>query len=129
MRRRAPQRKMRLRQLLKAKLHHARVTYANPDYVGSIELGQDLMAATGLEDGELVHVWAVDHTARVVTYAFAGPEGVVGLNGGVAHQFREGDRVVIAAFDLSDEPVVPKIKLLDEDNRIVRDMTPFSVVG
>lgn len=120
---------MRLKQLLKAKLHHARVTYANPDYVGSIELGHDLMEAVGIEDGELVHVWAVDHTARVQTYAFAGPERVVGLNGGVAHQFSAGDRIVIAAFDLTDEPVVPRIKLLDEDNRIVRDMTPFSVVG
>lgn len=120
---------MRLSQLLKAKLHHARVTYANPDYVGSIELGRELMEAVGLEDGELVHVWAVDHEARIQTYVFSGPEGTVGLNGGAAHHFQAGDRVVIAAFDLADEPIVPKLKLLDEQNRIVRDLSPFSVVG
>jgi aspartate 1-decarboxylase len=120
---------MRLSQLLKAKLHHARVTYANPEYVGSIEIGADLMERVGLQDGELVHVWAVDHESRIQTYAFAGPDGVIGLNGGAAHFFRSGDRVIIAAFDLTDEAIVPKIVLLDEENRIVRDMTPFSVVG
>src|SRR4051812_41821488 len=120
---------MRLSQLLKAKLHHARVTYANPEYVGSIEIGADLMERVGLQDGEMVHVWAVDHESRIQTYAFAGPNGVVGLNGGAAHFFRAGDRVIIAAFDLTDEAIVPKVVLLDEDNRVIRDMTPFSVVG
>jgi len=120
---------MRLSQLLKAKLHHARVTYANPDYVGSIEVDGRLMERVGLQDGELVHIWAVDHTARIQTYVFAGPPGVVGLNGGAAHFFRAGDRVIIAAFDLTDEAIVPKIVLLGENNEVVRDLTPFSVVG
>ena len=120
---------MRLSQLLKAKLHHARVTYANPEYVGSIELGANLMEAVGLMDGELVHVWSVDGTSRIQTYCFAGPDGACGLNGGAARFFRAGERVVIAAFDLTDEPIIPRVVLLDEDNRVVRDMTPFSIIG
>lgn len=120
---------MRLSQFLKAKLHHARVTYANPDYVGSIEVDGRLMERVGLRDGELVHVWAVDHTSRIQTYIFAGPPGVIGLNGGAAHFFKSGDRVIIAAFDLSDEPIEPKMLLLGEHNEVVREMTPFSVVG
>jgi len=120
---------MRLSQLLKAKLHHARVTYANPDYVGSIEIDADLMERVGLQDGELVHVWAVDTKERIITYCFAGPSGVIGLNGGAAHFFKAGDKVIIAAFDLTDEPIIPKMVLLDDENGIVRDMTPFSVVG
>lgn len=120
---------MRLSQLLKAKLHHGCVTYANPDYVGSIEIGHELMDAIGLQDGELVHVWAVNQPARIQTYAFRGPRGQIGLNGGAAQFFKPGDRVVIAAFDLSDEPVIPKVVLLNEQNEIVRDMTPFSVIG
>ena len=120
---------MRLSQLLKAKLHHAHVTYANPEYVGSIEVDADLMRAIGLQDGELVHVWAVDHESRIQTYVFSGPKGVIGLNGGAAHFFRKGDRVIIAAFDLSDQPIIPKMLLLNEKNEIVRDMTPFHVVG
>ena len=120
---------MRLNQLLKAKLHHARVTYANPEYVGSIEIGAELMERVGIEDGELVHVWAVDHKARIETYAFRGPTGVIGLNGGAAHHYQAGDRVVIAAFTLSDEPVEPIVVLLDEENKVVRDMSPYCTVG
>lgn len=120
---------MRLSQLLKSKLHHAHVTYANPDYVGSIEIDGELMDRVGLLDGELVHVWAVDHDARIQTYVFRGPSGAVGLNGGAARFFQEGDRVIIAAFALSDEPITPKMLLLDSQNKVVRDMTPYSVVG
>ncbi len=120
---------MRLSQLLKAKLHHARVSYANPDYVGSIEIDGRLMERVGIRDGELVHVWAVDHTSRIQTYAFAGPPGIIGINGGAAHFFKAGDRVIIAAFDLSDEAIIPTMVLLDEDNTVVRDMTPYCVVG
>lgn len=120
---------MRLNQLLKSKLHHATVTYANPDYVGSIEIDANLMDRVGIMDGELVHVWAVDHTSRIQTYAFAGPRGVVGINGGAAHHFRPGDKVVIAAFTLSDEPVDPQMVLCGENNEVVREMVPYSVVG
>ena len=120
---------MRLAQLLKAKIHHATITYANPDYVGSIEIGREIMDAVGLVDGELVHIWAVDHLSRITTYAFAGPSGTIGMNGGAALHFKTGDRLIIAAFDLSDEPIVPRMILLGEGNSIVRDMTPFSVVG
>lgn len=120
---------MRLSQLLKAKIHHGHVTYANPDYVGSIEVDHELMARIGLQDGELVKVWAVDHTARIETYIFGGPRNVIGLNGGAAHFFKAGDRIIIAAFDLSDEPIIPKMVLLNEHNQVVRDMTPYSIVG
>lgn len=120
---------MRLSQLLKSKLHHARVTYANPEYVGSIEIDADLMKAVGLVDGELVHVWGVDHTSRIETYCFAGPKGTVGLNGGAAHFFKPGDRIIVAAFALADEPITPQVVLLDDHNAIVRDMTPFTVHG
>ncbi len=120
---------MRLSQLLKAKLHHARITYCNPDYVGSIEIGQELMDAVGIQDGELVHIWSVPGTSRITTYAFGGPKGTIGINGGAAHFFSSGEKVIIAAFDLSDEAIIPKVILLGENNEIVRDMTPFSVIG
>jgi aspartate 1-decarboxylase len=120
---------MQLKSLLKSKLHHGRVTYANPDYIGSIEIDADLMSAVGIQDGELVHIWAVDHKSRIQTYAFGGPKGVIGLNGGAALYFEKGDRIIIAAFTLSDEVITPKVVLLDESNAILRDLTPFSVIG
>ena len=120
---------MRLNQLLKSKLHHAHVTYSNPEYVGSIELGGELMDEVGLMDGEFVYVWAVDHSARIETYCFRGPSGTVGLNGGAAHFFKKGDRVIIASFCLTDQPVTPKMVLLDAENTIVRHLKPFDVHG
>jgi aspartate 1-decarboxylase len=120
---------MQLVQLLKAKLHHAHVSYANPDYVGSIEIDGDLLKRVGILDGEMVQIWAVDRASRIATYAFSGPPGVIGLNGGAAHFFQKGDRLVIAAFTWTDEPVVPKLLLLDENNAVVREMEPFRVDG
>lgn len=120
---------MLLKQLLKSKIHQARVTYSNPEYVGSIEVDGDVLRRVGIEDGELVHVWAVDHTSRIQTYAFSGPKGVVGMNGGAAHFFTPGDRIVIAAFAMSDEKIVPKVVILDEENSVVRELEPFTVLG
>jgi aspartate 1-decarboxylase len=120
---------MRLLQLLKSKLHHARVTYANPDYIGSIEIDGEIMDRVGILDGEMVQIWAVDHTSRLNTYAFRGPKGVIGLNGGAARYFNAGDRLIICAFTWTDEVIVPKMVLLDENNNIVRDMEPFSTHG
>lgn len=87
------------------------------------------MEQVGIIDGELVHIWAVDHDARIITYAFGGSRGSIGLNGGAAHFFRAGDRIIIAAFDLSDEPITPTVLLLNEQNEVVRDMTPFTILG
>lgn len=120
---------MQLLQLLKSKLHHARITYANPDYVGSIEIGAELMDKVGIQDGEMVHIWSVDHSARISTYAFRGPRGTIGLNGGAARLFRTGDRVVIAAFTWTDEEIEPRMVVLNEQNEVIRDLVPFSIVG
>lgn len=120
---------MFLSQLLKSKIHHARVSYANPEYVGSIEIDRKIMEHVGLQDGELVHVWSVDHLSRIETYVFGGPAGVVGINGGAAHHFKADDRIIVAAFALTDESIIPKMVLLGENNEIVSNMTPFSVTG
>lgn len=120
---------MRLHTLLKAKLHHGRITYSNPNYIGSVEIDAELMKRAGILDGEMVHIWAVDHTARIQTYAFGGPKGVIGLNGGAAYQFKTHDRVIISAYAITDEEVEPQIFLLDEENRIIRDLSPHSVLG
>ena len=110
---------MQLMQLLKGKLHHARVTHCQPEYKGSIGISPDLMEAAGIIEGEQVHVWAVDHKARIVTYAIpADEDGVIALKGGAARHFRVGDRVVIAAFVLSDSPVAPKVAVLNKRNGI-----------
>jgi len=110
---------MQLLSILKSKIHRATVTEANVDYVGSIALDRDLMDRTGIRQNERVHVWNVTTGARVETYAIeAQPgSGVVALNGAAAHRFQPGDVVIVAAFCWTDEPLDPKMILVDEQNR------------
>ncbi len=115
---------MRLRQMLKSKIHRATVTEADVNYVGSITLDSELLERVDLWPGELVHVWNVTNGERLETYAIAGEpgSGVVCMNGPAAHRIRPGDVVIVAAFALSDEPVTAKQILVDDRNRYLRDL-------
>jgi aspartate 1-decarboxylase len=115
---------MQLLSLLKSKIHRATVTDANVDYVGSIAMDRDLMVRTNIRQNERVHVWNVTTGARVETYAIEAEEGsgVIALNGAAAHRFRPGDIVIIAAFCWTDEPLQPKMILVDGQNRFVSNL-------
>jgi aspartate 1-decarboxylase len=115
---------MRLRQLLKSKIHRATVTEANVDYVGSITIDQDLLERVDIWEGELVHVWNVDNGERFETYALLGNRGsgIVCVNGAAAHKVRVGDRVIVTAFALTEEKIVPKMILVDERNSWVSSL-------
>ncbi len=115
---------MKLRIVCKSKIHHAVVTGADVDYIGSIGIDHALLARTGIVAGEQVAVWNVTTGHRIETYAIPLPEGSgeVVVNGAAAHHFRRGDRVIVAAFYLTDEPVIPRMIVVDERNRFVRDL-------
>ena len=115
---------MRLLTLLKSKIHRATVTDADVNYVGSITIDQDLIERTGLVPGELVHVWNVDNGQRFETYVIPGEpgSGQIVVNGAAAHRVHVGHKVIIAAFVLTDEPVTPKVILVDDHNRYVEDL-------
>src|SRR6187551_1260445 len=106
---------MKLRVLCKSKIHHAVVTSADIDYVGSIGLDESLMRLTDIVHGEQVAVWNVSNGQRIETYAIPLPEGSgqVVVNGAAARLFSAGDQVIIVAFCLSDEPVIPQMILVD----------------
>jgi len=111
---------VKLLTICKGKIHRASVTACEVDYVGSVTVDQDLLDAAGIIDGELVHVWNVSNGKRLETYAINGPRGsgVICLNGAAAHRCNVGDKVIIAAFCLTDEPVHRKVVLVDDNNRI-----------
>ena len=75
-----------MRQVLRSKIHRATVTEANPDYVGSITIDQELMESVGLWPGEKVLVASVDTGQRLETYTLKGDSGsgVICLNGAAA---------------------------------------------
>ena len=93
------------RQMLKSKIHRAKITDCDVDYVGSITLDPDLMRQADMLVNEQVHVWDIDNGARFVTYAIEGEQGsgTVQANGAAARLVRPGDRVIIASFGAYDE--------------------------
>ena len=115
---------MRLLNLCKSKIHRATVTCTDIDYVGSITIDQDLMDACGLIDGEYVHVWNVHNGERFETYAIPGPRGSgdICVNGAAARRCEPGDKVIVVAFVLSDEPVTRQVVIVDEKNRITQQL-------
>ena len=113
-----------MRTFLRAKIHKAKVTEANLEYVGSVTIDQDLLERVGIAEYEKVLI--VDNTngARLETYALAGDpgSGVVCINGAAAHLVNAGDEVIIMAFELSDTPITPRAILVDPENRFVREL-------
>jgi aspartate 1-decarboxylase len=113
---------MKLLTFCKSKIHRATVTACELDYVGSITIDGDLMEAAGMLDGELVHVWNIDNGERLETYAIPGQRGSgeICLNGAAARRCGVGDKVIIVAFVLTDEPITRQVVLVDENNRITK---------
>ncbi len=107
-----------MRFLLRSKIHRAKVTEANLDYVGSVTIDKNLIEKTGLMEGERVLLTSVTSGARLETYVIAGKEGsgVLCMNGPTAHLIKVGEIVVIMGFELADKPIKPKIILVDENN-------------
>ena len=108
--------------LLKSKIHRACVKVADVDYEGSIEIPSDLMEAAGLWEGERVLVTSASKGGRLETYAQAGPEGTgkIIMNGGAAHIIKAGERITIMSFAVSENPVLPKKIVCNEENEIIR---------
>jgi aspartate 1-decarboxylase len=112
------------RQMLKSKIHRATVTDCDVEYVGSITIDTELMAAADLIANEQVHVWNIDSGSRFVTYAIEGEpgSGTIQVNGAAAHLTRPGHRVIIASFGAYDEAdleaYAPRVVHVGEDNSI-----------
>jgi aspartate 1-decarboxylase len=111
--------------VLKAKLHHARVTETNVDYEGSLALDEELMQAADLRAFERVDVYNVSNGERFSTYLIKSDPGSkkVGVYGAAAHKARTGDKLIVASYVILDEEEIdffmPKILLLDADNNII----------
>ena len=113
-----------MRALLRSKIHKATVTDANVNYIGSITIDMDLVDRTGLWIGEKVLVVSITSGARLETYVMRGERnsGVICVNGAAAHLITKGEEVIILGFELTDQPLKPRIILVDKANRYVRNL-------
>jgi aspartate 1-decarboxylase len=120
-------------ELLKSKIHRARITGKNLHYEGSLTLDPELMEAAGLMSYEKVQVVNVNNGSRLETYVIPGQRGSgeVVLNGAAARWGETGDLVIILAYAQVEEHELsqfqPKIVLVDEQNHVVSTtLSPFS---
>lgn len=114
---------------MKSKIHRAKVTEANLDYIGSITIDEDLIDAVGLLPNEKVQIVNNNNGARFETYVIAGARGsgTICLNGAAARLVQVGDTVIIIAYALMtpEEAKVhqPKVAFIGEQNKIVQMKT------
>jgi aspartate 1-decarboxylase len=91
-----------MRWLLRSKIHNAVVTRANPNYLGSITIDEQLLEQVGILPGE-----------KVLT-------GAIEMNGAAAHKIGVGEQIIIMGFELTDRQIKPKVALVDSDNKFVK---------
>ena len=109
--------------MCKSKIHRAKVTQADLNYMGSITIDQKLMVASDIYPYEQVHVVNVTNGNRFVTYAISGQEdsGVICVNGAAARLVAPNDIVIIISYAqfTKDEMVdfKPKIIFVDKNNK------------
>jgi aspartate 1-decarboxylase len=124
-----------LRPFLRAKIHRARVTRCDLDYVGSITIDRDLLEAADLLPLEEVDVYNITRGTRFTTYCIPGPAGggEIGVNGAAAHLAAVDDFVIVAAYCQLDREDIPhhraRIVLVNDRNRVaeIREQTPFDL--
>ncbi len=111
-----------MRWVMRSKIHKATVTDANTEYIGSITIDEDLIEKSGLWPGEKVLVASNTSGARLETYVLTGQKnsGIICLNGAAAHLIKAGEEIIIIGFELSDEPLTPKVVLVDNNNRFLK---------
>ena len=121
------------RRMMKSKIHRATVTDANLDYVGSISIAPDLLAAADIMIGEQVQIVDINNGARFETYAIEGGPGQVCLNGAAARLVQPGDRIIIITYADYEQAELPDyaatVVHVDERNRIIAAERAAELVG
>jgi len=124
-----------LRKMMRSKIHRATVTQCDPDYVGSITIDADLLAAADIRPNEAVLVLDIDNAVRFETYVFYGQPGtgIIGINGAAAKLVEPGHKVIIVCFGHLEphelDKHVAQIVLVDDHNRVAKQMTAASVLA
>ncbi|MCD4652087.1 MAG: aspartate 1-decarboxylase [Candidatus Cloacimonetes bacterium] len=112
------------RMMMLSKIHRARVTQRDLNYVGSITIDGAMLDETGMLENEKVAVYNISNGNRFSTYIIRGEagSGIIGLNGAAARLVSIEDKVIIINYGLLDDDEArthkPPIIIVDSnDNR------------
>jgi aspartate 1-decarboxylase len=118
---------------LKAKLHKACVTHAEPDYEGSCAIDGSLLDTAGIREFEQIQIYNISNGERLITYAIRAEEnsGIISVNGAAAHKADVSDRVIICAYGSYTEAELlnhkPNLVYMDDLNNIVKSSNSIPV--
>lgn len=111
-------------EMLYSKIHRAKVSDANLNYVGSITIDKELAISACLLPGMKVEILNINNGERFSTYVIYGDKkGEICLNGAAARKVQIDDIVIIVAYasytqeELSDYK--PTIVHVGERNQIL----------
>lgn len=113
-------------EVMKSKIHRARVTQAELNYVGSITIDEDLMDAADIIANEKVQIVNNNNGARLETYVIPGERGTgtICLNGAAARLVQVGDIVIIISYALMEREEAkkhqPTLVFPDDNNRLIK---------
>lgn len=125
------------RTMMKSKIHRARITEANLNYVGSVTIDQDILDKVDILPNEKVQIVNNNNGARLETYVIPGERGtgVICLNGAAARLVQKDDIIIIIAYALIPEEKItthrPKIAIMNEKNEIeqfIEEEPPLTVM-
>jgi len=107
----------------KSKIHRAKITEANLNYVGSLTIDEDLMKLADLVEYERISIVNVNNGERFDTYVIRGEpgSGTIALNGAAARKGQPGDLIIIIAWGQIDRDEAagfkPVVVHVDQNNR------------
>ncbi|WP_026902731.1 aspartate 1-decarboxylase [Pedobacter glucosidilyticus] len=113
-------------EVLKSKIHRAKVTQSELNYVGSITIDEDLIDAANLIPNEKVQVVNNNNGARFETYIIKGERGsgTICLNGSCARLAQVGDIIIIVSYAHMEmeeaKKYQPVLVFPDENNRLIK---------
>ncbi len=114
-----------LREMLKSKLHNAKVIDVNLEYSGSLSIDKDLMKRANILPYEKIDVYNINNGQRFSTYAIPADKGMICVNGAAARLAMPGDRILIVSYSYIPEEETkrykPLILILGEDNEVIEE--------
>src|SRR5690625_1213068 len=125
------------RTMMKSKIHRARITEANLNYIGSITIDQDILEQVDILPNEKVQIVNNNNGARLETYVIPGERGtgIICLNGAAARLVQKDDIVIIIAYAMISEEKLathrPKVAIMNERNEIeqfIEEEPPLTVI-
>lgn len=91
-------------EVLKSKIHRAKVTHSELNYIGSITIDENLIDAANIIENERVHIYNINNGERFDTYVIKGlrNSGTIGINGAAARKVALGDLIIIVSYAAMD---------------------------